>query len=469
MDSNRCLLGLASLLFSLSALYAQPDSLWTRTFDVGGHDEARALAASVDGGFLLAGYTTDPARADSGIGWLLKLDSAGDSLWFRELPALARINSMTILPDGGCAVCGRSEDFQGRVARVDAQGTVIWTQTRNAQAELTDVCLTQDGGIACCGYRWQDFGVRQDALVVKFSSNGGFLWQWQSSMSGWDRADGIVQATNGDLIIAGSSVRTPNTALLIRLSPNGVFMWTEPFAPQGHTLIRSTRLLADSAAGCVVGLTQEAGDGSAGFSLMRIASNRLPIWSVTQLESDIRSELRDLAPLTQGDLISCGMLEDTARSIFLERRHNADNPVWTAQFYAPEVQVRALLAVSDSDFVVTGSRYESTGECDIFVMRVGNSGPHMVEDLVIYRVLGLTQDVRLYWSASSGATAYNIYRSTVADFSPTPAALIGTTSATQFDDEGAINLAPPQRFYLVTAILNEAPAVHRKESDHADH
>jgi hypothetical protein len=55
---------------------------------------------------------------------------------------------------------------------------------------------------------------------------------------------------------------------------------------------------------------------------------------------------------------------------------------------------------------------------------------------------------RVVWTGSSGASSYDVYRSTTSGFAPSPANRIGSTSATAWSDT---NLAPGTYFYVVIA------------------
>ncbi len=73
--------------------------------------------------------------------------------------------------------------------------------------------------------------------------------------------------------------------------------------------------------------------------------------------------------------------------------------------------------------------------------------PPAPQHLVIKPV---ASNVELYWDASAGATAYNIYRDVTPLIVPTPANLIATVNTTTYVDPVAAP-SPVARFYVVTA------------------
>ncbi len=431
--------------------FSQPDSLWTRSFDLGANDFAQGIASTTDGGFLVAGYTTDPARLDSGRGWVMKCNANGDSLWRRPYNSFARVNALLLTANNGFAICGRTQNFVAILSVCDANGTIQWTGTRSTQAEFHSLCRTSDNGYAACGYRWINNGSRQDALVVKFSSTGNFLWQWTSNLTGWDEAAEIARTTDGELVIHCTTVREPNAALLTRLSNNGTFRWTREFTCPENTYIRGTHVLADSAAGCFVLNILEPADGSIGYGMTRLSSQQQAVWTLTDQPPEVRKELRTLSKLQGGDFVLCGLFEEETRSVFVERRTNNNVPDWSLRFRDPDLQPYAV-AANDSGFLIAGTDFSDHSDANIFILKAGVAPLAAVSNLTLRRQTGFSSNLRLTWSAVAGAVSYNIYRYTSTEFTPAPGNLLASTAATQFDDVGAVNLGPVQHFYVVTAV-----------------
>lgn len=60
-------------------------------------------------------------------------------------------------------------------------------------------------------------------------------------------------------------------------------------------------------------------------------------------------------------------------------------------------------------------------------------------------------DAVLYWEAIAGAASYSIYRSTLINFVPSPATLIGTSATTTFTDTNVLAGPEVQQYYVVTS------------------
>lgn len=77
-------------------------------------DEGLALAATRDGGFVLAGsIATSPLRGKGGKDiWLIKIDALGNMLWEKSLGGATSeiVSSITETSDGGLLICGTIQD-----------------------------------------------------------------------------------------------------------------------------------------------------------------------------------------------------------------------------------------------------------------------------------------------------------------------------------------------------------------------
>ena len=86
-----------------------------------------------------------------------------------------------------------------------------------------------------------------------------------------------------------------------------------------------------------------------------------------------------------------------------------------------------------------------------------------IQDLVIMRQPGLSNDMRLDWSAILGATLYTIYRDTNPLFTPAPGNLLGTSATNTFTDVGAVGLPAIKYFYIITSSADGARAAIKED------
>jgi hypothetical protein len=89
-------------------------TLWTKTFGWAGQQSGGySVQQTADGGFFIAGYTTNWAVLDTPNVYVIKTDAAGDTLWTKMFggifPALGRFGQQTT--DGGYVVMGHIKDY----------------------------------------------------------------------------------------------------------------------------------------------------------------------------------------------------------------------------------------------------------------------------------------------------------------------------------------------------------------------
>jgi len=158
------------------------DTSWTRTFGGSDNDEAWALRQTVDGGYILTGYT-----ASYGVGnwdvYVLKTNSAGDSVWAATFGGPHYDVGMSVIQaaDNGFVVAGTCNGNDGWVGgdlwllKIDVNGDTVWTSTiaGNAEDWGYSVHQTGDGGFAVGGKTWS-FGAGQcDVYLVRYGPETG--------------------------------------------------------------------------------------------------------------------------------------------------------------------------------------------------------------------------------------------------------------------------------------------------------
>lgn len=240
------------------------DTVWTRSY--GKKDYISDLGSQVrqtqDGGFIVTGSTGSFSTMSRDL-WLLKTDSAGDTLWTRTYGGLFRDSGHGVLekPEGGYVIVGMKDlDTEARVPyklwiiSIDPQGDVLWTREYGGELGETGNWIerTSDGGYIIAGYS-NSFRVEQNASrelwLVKTDENGDTLWTrlYGAEEHSIDEGRCVRETTDGGFVITGSS---NNCVWLLRTDQNGDTLWTRRYG----------RYYADR--GCCV---EEDADG--GFSV----------------------------------------------------------------------------------------------------------------------------------------------------------------------------------------------------------
>jgi hypothetical protein len=159
------------------------DTLWTRLYGGQYNDAAADIVGTADGGFAFAGYTYSfsgqpGTRRD---GWLVRLDSKGDTLWTRAFPGVygqgGTFASVRILPDQGLLLSGTDDAHlgQGWLAQTDSLGNPVWQATwgditKENWDHIVRAQPTDDGGCIAFGSSYTYSTPSFDAWMLKIDS-----------------------------------------------------------------------------------------------------------------------------------------------------------------------------------------------------------------------------------------------------------------------------------------------------------
>lgn len=189
--------------------------LWNRTYGGSGLDQAFSVVQASDGnGYVIAGQT-DSLGAGSSDFWLVRTDSSGNIVWSRSYGGsnsdVARSFQQT--SDGGYVAAGWTTSFGAgssdyMLVKVDGEGRQQWSKTYGGldSDEAYTVQQTSDGGYMIAGST-MSYGLGGwDFWQVKTDANGNKLWDQPNGGLLDDQAYSVQQTSDGGFIVAGSTL-----------------------------------------------------------------------------------------------------------------------------------------------------------------------------------------------------------------------------------------------------------------------
>lgn len=207
--------------------------LWDRSFGSPGDDRLHGLAATADGGFVLAGSSDSIAggnKTSSGYGdldfWVLRLDGAGNKIWEHPFGTTQRDDARAVVAtaDGGFAVAGDSVTIETErdywVLRLDGAGNVVWSTFLGEDGDDGNgetayaLAATPDGGFVVTG----ESNTRPDGHKTSPHFGEGDFWTVRLDAAGnktWERADGgtrmdvpsaVTASWDGGYVLGGTSM-----------------------------------------------------------------------------------------------------------------------------------------------------------------------------------------------------------------------------------------------------------------------
>ena len=276
VSGNKTSPGFGNRDYWLVKLDANWNQLWDKTFGGTGDDILSVIQPTVDGGYLLAGYSnsgisgnkTNANFSSLNDYWLVKVDADGNKLWERNYGGLSSDLLYTIVPSGdggfllgGLSLSGISGNkstaaFGGGdywLVKVDAAGNKLWDRSYGGTAAdlLLSIVPAGDGGFLLGGYSSSgisgnktnaNFGM-EDFWVIKIDSAGNNLWEREYGGSDHDVLHAIVPTTDGFLLAGYSSSPASGNKTsdnygaadfwLVKIDPNGNMLWDKSYGGDG--------------------------------------------------------------------------------------------------------------------------------------------------------------------------------------------------------------------------------------------
>jgi hypothetical protein len=259
---------------------ADGDTLWTWRYEGDDYAYIYSVQQTTDGGYVLAGKT-GPLLQDYDA-WLVKTDALGDTMWTRRYGGGDHQEAYAVrqTADGGYIVTGETgtcPDFDVYLWKTDAGGETVWTRTYGGSDydRGYSVRQTTDGGYIIVGTT-ESFGAGyQDVYLVRTDADGDSLWTRVYGHSQEDYAYSVQQTADHGYVVAGytQSGRDLNVWLL-RIDVDGDTLWTRTY---GGTGVESGYSVQQSTDGgyVIAGYTNSFGAGYNDVYLLKVAGDEV--------------------------------------------------------------------------------------------------------------------------------------------------------------------------------------------------
>ena len=268
--------------FYLVKINSEGDTLWTRTYGGGSYDEAWSVQRTADEGYIVAGVTTSFGAGNEDC-YLVKTDGEGNALWTRTYGGIGDDEAWSVQQtiDGGYILAGFTASFGAGsfdfyLVKTDSLGSVVWAHTyggSNGEYAFS-VQQTIDGGYIVAGVTGSFCTGYDDFYLVKTDNRGDTLWTQTYGGSDQSRAYSVQLTMDGGYIIAGFT--TPmflqdSDFCLVKTDSQGVAIWTHIYGGNEEDVANWVQQTVDGGY-IVVGRTESFGSGGTDMYLVRIAS-----------------------------------------------------------------------------------------------------------------------------------------------------------------------------------------------------
>jgi hypothetical protein len=352
----------ASCLITVKPAWAS-SKMWSQTYGGANDDSANAIVQTSDGGYALTGYTRS-FGAGSDDFWLVKTDANGKLEWNQTYGGtksdIAR--SLVETSDGGYALTGYTRsfgagDYDFWLVKTDRYGNIKWNQTYGgAFNDLAHSLIkTSDGGFALTGYTISFGAGPADFWLVKTDSNGNMQWNKTYGGANYDRANSLVETSDGGFALAGSSGSGPPADFwLVKTDSNGNMQWNKTYGGTDYDYAYSLVETSDRGY-ALAGYTSSFGVGNSNYWLVKSDMYGNMEWNQIYGEADY-NRAYSLVETSDGGFALAGSSGSGFEDFWLVKTDSNGNMQWN-KTYNSGVYDRAnsLVETSDGGFALAGS------------------------------------------------------------------------------------------------------------------
>lgn len=269
------------LLVIFSFIKAQDPAIqWQKTIGGNGLDVVYALEPTLDGGYILGGYSNSESSGEKtensrgGVdAWLVKIDTNGTILWDKTIGGSGDdfLTSIKTTSDGGFIVGigsnspisgDKTENSRGGfdywLLKLNASGSIEWQKTYGgAQDDFDTYIVPTPGGYFVSGYSDSNISGdktvaskgQRDYWVLQLNTSGTIVWQKSIGGAGLDRLTINHPTQDGGFIMAGhsdsnqSGDKSENSRGLfdnwiVKIDAAGNIQWDKTYGGSDHDISR---------------------------------------------------------------------------------------------------------------------------------------------------------------------------------------------------------------------------------------
>jgi hypothetical protein len=372
------------VLFHTQILYAQsPDTAWTKTYGGVDEDGGRSVQQTVDGGYIVAGYTLSYGAGSYDF-YLIKTNSIGDTLWTKTYGGSAHDIGQFVrqTTDEGYIFTGWSGSYSSSsdvyLIKTNSNGDALWTKTFGGTDSDVGYSVQQtiDGGYIVTG-KTESYGSgNSDVYLIKTNSTGDTLWTRTFGGTDSEFGNSVQQTTDGGYIIAGftwSFGAGVMDVYLVKTNSSGDTLWTETFGGASYDYGNSVQQTTDGGY-IIVGSTESFGSGYFDIYLIKTDSSGNALWTKTFGGVDFDYG-RFVQQTTDGGYIVTGNTESYSSGnsdVYLIKTDSIGNTLWTESFGGSGLDAGySIQQTTDGGYIITGltSSY-GAGFCDVYLIKL---------------------------------------------------------------------------------------------------
>jgi hypothetical protein len=397
---KKVLLLSALLLVSFGCIKSQTVT-YQEAIGYGIYDVGTSVIQTNDSGYIICGKTIPQLSPWFHI-FLIKLNSAGDTLWTKVLTTNINgenieIESSRQTNDNGFILFG-SLSYGNHAGiyclKLDPLGNIQWQSIFRKSAVTvwvtqfgTCVYQTSDGGYIASGTSqvWgPDTMLLSEAFLVKTNAIGDTLWIKSYGGTYFETGNSVIQTANNGYILAGSTSETTHSfvtdsldVFIVRTNSGGDTLWSKRYGGNDNEWANSIQQSNDNGY-IIAGTTTSFGAGNKDIYLIRTDANGNVMWSKTyggagDEEGNSVQLTDDGGYIITGSTTSFGAGSTDA---YLIKTDSSGNLIWSKTFGEAGGTNEGLdvKQTNNGGFVLTGSSFSVGGYLSVLYIKTDEQG-----------------------------------------------------------------------------------------------
>lgn len=185
--------------------------IWNKLWGGIGYDGGQSVIQSTDGGYVITGNTTSYGAGSNDM-LVAKYDSSGSLVWNRLWDGSNVDLGRNIIQsvDGGYVIVGYSVSYGAGgqdmlLAKYDTSGNLSWNKLLGGTGYDSGFSLTQigDGGYITIGYTASYGAGSYDMLLAKYDASGNLSWNKVWGGMGDEYGKSLMQTSDGGYVATG--------------------------------------------------------------------------------------------------------------------------------------------------------------------------------------------------------------------------------------------------------------------------
>lgn len=358
---------------------------WKQTYNEEAGTNLYSLIQTSDGGYAAVGVAYSYVNDYGFVVTLLRVSSNGTLQWQQMYTqagvSMGRVVNQTA--DGGFALFGALIQATSGTERIvvyqiktSSDGTFTSLQTYGSQDREYgySMAATSDGGYIVAGYAYTQITGRQEAYLVKTTSEGLLEWKHVYSLSSQTRAMAVIQTIDGGYALTGSA---SGEMFLIKTYANGTLAWSQIYTGEGYGTFGTSLVQTSDGGFAVAGYTYSEITDSDNVYLVRTYANGTMKWNYTYGDAEADENGNAMVLSSDGSFVICGNYYSAGDTdAFLLKVNSNGTLVWNKIYNSTyESYAYSVVATSDGGYALAGSLYDyDTYNNDMYLIKTDANG-----------------------------------------------------------------------------------------------